>query len=55
MVEGANSHLESNPFPTRDVQGLKQILCVPVPRDSTGDAQTQFCLSLCGVPRYWYT
>ena len=22
---------------------------------STGDAQTQFCLSLCGVPRYWYT
>ena len=20
---------------------------------STGDAQTQFCLSLCGVPRFW--
>ena len=22
---------------------------------STGDTQTQFCLSLCGVPRSWYT
>ena len=29
----------------------------PLPtRTSTGDdAQTQFCLSLCGVPRSWYT
>ena len=24
-------------------------------RTSTGDAQTQLCLSLCGVPGFWYT
>ena len=23
-------------------------------RTSTGDSQTQFCLSLCGVPGFWY-
>ena len=31
-------------------------LCRPLPNHtSTGDAQTQFCLSLCGVPGSWCT
>ena len=45
MVGGAKSHLESNPLPARDAQGIKQSLCAPGPRDPT-ETEPDRCFSL---------
>ena len=48
MVGEANSCLDSNPIPAREVRGLKQTLCAPGPGDPT-EAETELCLSVsCG-------
>ena len=47
MGGGANSHLESNPIPTRDTQRTQTNLA-PGPRDHT-ETEAELCLSIsCG-------
>ena len=50
MVGGAKSHLESNPFPTRDSQMAKQTLCTLGPRDPTEMSQNCVWVSPVEVP-----
>ena len=53
MVEGAKSHLGSNPIPPRDAQRA-QILCAPGPRGSK-DTEPEVCLSVScrGTGQQW--
>ena len=56
MVGGANSHLETNPIPARDIQRAQTNLCAPGSRDPT-DIETEVCLSVSceDMGRQWST
>ena len=45
MVEGAKSHLESNPIPPETLRGLKQTLYTPGARDPT-ETESELCMSV---------